>query len=71
MATTHPDSGAGVVRPPIDDDVDFEIKGHLLKELQENTFSGSDNGDANEHIEIVLEIVDLSTFLMFLKIISC
>ncbi|GKC02837.1 retrovirus-related pol polyprotein from transposon TNT 1-94 [Tanacetum coccineum] len=30
-----------------------------LGELQENTFSGSDNEDANEHIEKVLEIVDL------------
>ncbi|GKE37838.1 hypothetical protein Tco_1461243, partial [Tanacetum coccineum] len=28
-------------------------------ELQENTFSGSDNEDANEHIEKVLEIVNL------------
>ncbi|GKD06443.1 hypothetical protein Tco_1181417, partial [Tanacetum coccineum] len=31
----------------------------FLKELRENTFSGSDNEDANEHIEKVLEIVDL------------
>ncbi|GKC34202.1 uncharacterized mitochondrial protein-like protein, partial [Tanacetum coccineum] len=31
----------------------------FLKELRENTFSGSDNKDANEHIEKVLEIVDL------------
>ncbi|GJT21793.1 DNA-directed DNA polymerase [Tanacetum coccineum] len=35
------------------------MKGQFLKELQENTFSGSDNKDANEHIEKVLEIVDL------------
>ncbi|GJV32051.1 retrovirus-related pol polyprotein from transposon TNT 1-94 [Tanacetum coccineum] len=31
----------------------------LFQELLENTFSGSDNEDANEHIEKVLEIVDL------------
>ncbi|GJZ28868.1 NUDIX hydrolase 6-like protein [Tanacetum coccineum] len=31
----------------------------FLKELWENTFSGSDNEDANEHIEKVLKIVDL------------
>ncbi|GJY28793.1 MAK10-like protein [Tanacetum coccineum] len=31
----------------------------LLQELQENTFSGLDNEDANEHIEKVLKIVDL------------
>ncbi|GJY29119.1 hypothetical protein Tco_0404886 [Tanacetum coccineum] len=37
----------------------FELKGQFLKELRENTFSGSDNKDTNEHIEKVLEIVDL------------
>ncbi|GKF39613.1 hypothetical protein Tco_0119674, partial [Tanacetum coccineum] len=37
----------------------FELKGQFLKELRENTFSGSDNEDANEHIEKVLEIVNL------------
>ncbi|GJU07448.1 hypothetical protein Tco_1123878 [Tanacetum coccineum] len=31
----------------------------FLKELRENTFRSSDNKDANEHIEKVLEIVDL------------
>ncbi|GJT92579.1 hypothetical protein Tco_1081424 [Tanacetum coccineum] len=33
--------------------------GQFLKELRENTFSGSDNEDANKHIEKVLKIVDL------------
>ncbi|GKF30677.1 retrovirus-related pol polyprotein from transposon TNT 1-94, partial [Tanacetum coccineum] len=37
----------------------FELKGQFLKELRDNTFSGSDHEDANEHIEKVLEIVDL------------
>nr|GEX89114.1 NUDIX hydrolase 6-like protein [Tanacetum cinerariifolium] len=36
---------------------ELEIK--AAKELRENTFSGSDHEDANEHIEKVLEIVDL------------
>ncbi|GJR40516.1 putative reverse transcriptase domain-containing protein [Tanacetum coccineum] len=31
----------------------------FLKELRDNTFSGSDHEDANKHIEKVLEIVDL------------
>ncbi|GJY19009.1 hypothetical protein Tco_0390500 [Tanacetum coccineum] len=31
----------------------------IFKELRTNTFSGSDHEDANEHIEKVLEIVDL------------
>ncbi|GKA29059.1 putative reverse transcriptase domain-containing protein [Tanacetum coccineum] len=35
------------------------VSGQFLKELQENTFSGLDNEDANEHVEKVLEIVDL------------
>ncbi|GKB97952.1 hypothetical protein Tco_0984089 [Tanacetum coccineum] len=43
----------------IDNKDQFELKGQFLKELQENTFSGSDNKDANEHIEKVLEIIDL------------
>ncbi|GKB62508.1 reverse transcriptase domain-containing protein [Tanacetum coccineum] len=34
-------------------------KGQILKELRDNTFSGSDHEDANEDIEKVLEIVNL------------
>ncbi|GKD92848.1 retrovirus-related pol polyprotein from transposon TNT 1-94 [Tanacetum coccineum] len=58
MAKTT-DYGSGVARPKIDNKDQFELKGQFLKELRENTFSGSDNEDANEHIEKVLEIVDL------------
>ncbi|GJY58114.1 hypothetical protein Tco_0458006 [Tanacetum coccineum] len=53
------DYGSGVARPKIDNKDQFELKGQFLKELRENTFSGSDNEDANEHIVKVLEIVDL------------
>ncbi|GJV37789.1 reverse transcriptase domain-containing protein [Tanacetum coccineum] len=53
------DYGSGVAKPKIDNKDQFELKGQFLKELRENTFSGSDNKDANEHIEKVLEIVDL------------
>ncbi|GKC55661.1 hypothetical protein Tco_1083259 [Tanacetum coccineum] len=56
---TRTDYGSGVARPKIDNKDQFELKGQFLKELRENTFSGSDNEDANEHIEKVLEIVDL------------
>ncbi|GJR71577.1 DNA-directed DNA polymerase [Tanacetum coccineum] len=48
-----------IARPKIDDKAHFELKGQFLKELPDNTFSGSDNEDANEHIEKVLRIVDL------------
>ncbi|GKA95276.1 hypothetical protein Tco_0817314 [Tanacetum coccineum] len=59
MSKTRTDYGSGVARPKIDNKDQFELKGQFLKELQENTFNGSDNEDANEHIEKVLKIVNL------------
>ncbi|GKB98917.1 hypothetical protein Tco_0985054 [Tanacetum coccineum] len=59
MSKTRADYGLGVVRPKIKDKGSFELKGQFLKELRDNTFSGSDHKDANEHIKKVLEIVDL------------
>ncbi|GJZ87962.1 reverse transcriptase domain-containing protein [Tanacetum coccineum] len=59
ISKTRTDYGLGVARPKIEEKDSFELKGQFLKELRENTFSGSDNEDANEHIEKVLKIVDL------------
>ncbi|GKB83215.1 hypothetical protein Tco_0950110 [Tanacetum coccineum] len=59
MSKTRTDYGSGVGRPKIDNKDQFELKRQFIKELRENTFSRSDNEDANEHIEKVLEIVDL------------
>ena len=59
MTTTRNGYGPSVVRPNVDKDKNFEIKGQFLKELRTNTFSGSDTEDPNEHIEKVLEIIDL------------
>ncbi|GKF96210.1 hypothetical protein Tco_0288945, partial [Tanacetum coccineum] len=59
MSKTQTDYGSGVARPKIEEKDSFELKGRFLKELRENTFSGSDNEDANEHIEKFLEIVYL------------
>ncbi|GKD41073.1 hypothetical protein Tco_1261280 [Tanacetum coccineum] len=59
MSKTHGNYGSGVARHKIDDKTHFELKRQFLKELHENTFSGSKHEDANEHIEKVLEIVDL------------
>nr|GEU92475.1 hypothetical protein [Tanacetum cinerariifolium] len=59
MRKTRGNYGSGVVRPKINDKTHFELKGKFLKELCENTFSGSEHEDANEHIKKVLEIVDL------------
>nr|GEX12746.1 hypothetical protein [Tanacetum cinerariifolium] len=58
MTKTREDYGSGIAR------LKFEPKGQFLKELRDNTFSGSENGDANEHTERVLEIVELSTTLV-------
>ncbi|GKE88359.1 hypothetical protein Tco_1565834, partial [Tanacetum coccineum] len=59
MIKTRMDYGSGVARPKIEKKYIFELKGQFIKELRENTFSGSDNEDTNEHIEKVLEIIDL------------
>ncbi|GKB69652.1 putative ribonuclease H-like domain-containing protein, partial [Tanacetum coccineum] len=59
MCKTRGDYGSGVTRPKIDAKYNFELKGQFLKELRDNTFSGSDHEDANEHIEKVIKIVNL------------
>nr|GEW16141.1 hypothetical protein [Tanacetum cinerariifolium] len=59
MSKTRADYGSGIAKPKIEDKDSFELKGQFLKELRDNTFSGSDHEDANKHIEKVLEIVDL------------
>nr|GEW76614.1 hypothetical protein [Tanacetum cinerariifolium] len=59
MSKTRADYGSGIAKPKIDDKYHFVLKGQFLKELRDNTFSGSEHEDANEHIEKVLEIVDL------------
>ncbi|GJU90893.1 hypothetical protein Tco_1303316 [Tanacetum coccineum] len=56
MSKTRTDYGSGVARPKIEEKYSFKLK-QFLKELRENTFSGSDNEDVNEHIEKVLEII--------------
>ncbi|GJT85478.1 hypothetical protein Tco_1067195 [Tanacetum coccineum] len=56
MSKTRADYGSGFARPKIDDKDHFELKGQFLKELRDNTFSGSEHEDANEHIGKVLEI---------------
>ncbi|GKA04921.1 retrovirus-related pol polyprotein from transposon TNT 1-94 [Tanacetum coccineum] len=59
MSKTRENYRSGVTRPTINQDTPFELKGQFLKELRDNTFSGSKQEDANEHIEKVLGIVDL------------
>ncbi|GJV57446.1 reverse transcriptase domain-containing protein [Tanacetum coccineum] len=54
MSKTRADYGSGIARPKIDDKDSFELKGQFLKELRDNTFSGLDHEDANEHIDKAL-----------------
>ncbi|GJY00410.1 reverse transcriptase domain-containing protein [Tanacetum coccineum] len=63
MSKTRANYGSGVARPKIKEKDNFELKGQFFKELRTNTFSDSDHEDANEHIEKVLEIVDLFEIL--------
>ncbi|GJT15411.1 putative reverse transcriptase domain-containing protein, partial [Tanacetum coccineum] len=59
MTKTRDDYGSGIVMHKIDDKALFKLKHQFLKELQDNTFSGSDNENSNEHTKKLLEIVDL------------
>ncbi|GJT25641.1 hypothetical protein Tco_0895578, partial [Tanacetum coccineum] len=59
MSKTRDKIRSGVARPIIDGDIQFELKGQFLKEHRDNNFSGSEQEDANEHIEKVIEIIDL------------
>nr|GEV19164.1 ribonuclease H-like domain, reverse transcriptase, RNA-dependent DNA polymerase [Tanacetum cinerariifolium] len=59
MSKTRADYGSGIAKPKIKDNVRFELKGQFLKELLDNTFSGSGHEDANEHIEKIIKIVNL------------
>ncbi|GJS92502.1 hypothetical protein Tco_0799470 [Tanacetum coccineum] len=59
MSKTRENYESGVTRPTINQDTPFELKGEFLKELHDNTFSGLEHEDANEHIKKVLVIVDL------------
>nr|GEX46062.1 hypothetical protein [Tanacetum cinerariifolium] len=62
MSKTQEDYESGVASPKIEDKDYFELKGQFLKELRTNTFSGLIHQDANEHIELVLEIVEVVLF---------
>ncbi|GKC58342.1 zf-CCHC domain-containing protein [Tanacetum coccineum] len=57
MTKTREDYGSGIARPNFDEKAHFELKGQFLKEIRDNTFSGSDNEDANEHIEKLVRLI--------------
>ncbi|GKD02812.1 hypothetical protein Tco_1177786, partial [Tanacetum coccineum] len=59
LALTHENQAPGVVKLEIGGNVNFEIKSHFMRELREDTFSGNKNDDAHEHVERILDIVNL------------
>nr|GEU63695.1 hypothetical protein [Tanacetum cinerariifolium] len=50
---------SGVVKPEIRGNVNFKIKNKFMRELREDTFTGNKNDDAYEHVERILDIVNL------------
>nr|GEV05724.1 hypothetical protein [Tanacetum cinerariifolium] len=67
MSKTRGDYGSVVTRPSIIQDTHFELKGQFLKELRDNTFSGSEHEYENEHIEKALEMLTYFTSQKILK----
>ncbi|GKE71341.1 hypothetical protein Tco_1529413 [Tanacetum coccineum] len=62
MIKTHGKYRSGIARPKIDANAQFELKGQFLKELRDNTFSGSEHEDANEHIKKDFRIPNIRAF---------
>nr|GEW15717.1 hypothetical protein [Tanacetum cinerariifolium] len=59
MTKTREDYGSRIARQKFNKKARFELKGQFLKELRDNTFSGTNGEDPVEYIEKFLEIVDL------------
>ncbi|GJZ33844.1 hypothetical protein Tco_0579280 [Tanacetum coccineum] len=73
ITKTQEDYRSGIARPKIDEKAGFELKGQFIKKLRDNTFSGSNDEDENEHIEKcfarpswLLFSSENRTFLLFL-----
>nr|GEW70495.1 hypothetical protein [Tanacetum cinerariifolium] len=59
LVLTCENQASGVVKTEIIGNVNFEIKSKFMMELREDTFSGNKNDDAYEHVERILDIVNL------------
>ncbi|GJU96263.1 hypothetical protein Tco_1321019 [Tanacetum coccineum] len=59
MIKTREDYRSEIARPKFNEKAWFEWKGQFLKELHDNTFSGTNGDDVVEHIENFLKIVDV------------
>nr|GEY79734.1 hypothetical protein [Tanacetum cinerariifolium] len=63
MALIRDDIRPGVVKSKIDNDVKFKINSNFMRDLRRRLFIGTDDEDAHEHVQRLLEIVDLFHFL--------
>ena len=59
MALTQGYNRSGVVRPEIDNNVNFEISIQFIRELRHKLFTGKNDEDAHLHVRRILEIVYL------------
>ncbi|GJX16475.1 hypothetical protein Tco_0217307 [Tanacetum coccineum] len=62
LARVQDDIRPGVVKPKIDNDVEFEINSNFMRELRHKLFKGTDDEVAHELVWRVLEIADLFHF---------
>ncbi|GJT30309.1 hypothetical protein Tco_0910584 [Tanacetum coccineum] len=63
LALTCRNQASGMVKPKIEGNVNFEIKSQFMRELREDTFSGNKIDDAYEHVERILDILNLFNIL--------
>nr|GEV15051.1 hypothetical protein [Tanacetum cinerariifolium] len=62
LAWVHDDIRRGVVKPKVDNDIEFEINRNFMRELKRKLFKGTNDEDAHEHVRRVLEITYLFHF---------
>ncbi|GKE29827.1 reverse transcriptase domain-containing protein [Tanacetum coccineum] len=62
MAWVQNDIRPGMVKPKINNDIEFKINNNFMRELRRKLFKGTDDEDAHEHVRRVLEIADLFHF---------
>ncbi|GKE94539.1 ribonuclease H-like domain-containing protein [Tanacetum coccineum] len=62
LAWVQYDIRLSVVKPKISNDIEFKINRKFMRELRRKLFKGTDDEDAHEHVQRVLEIADLFHF---------
>nr|GEY58642.1 hypothetical protein [Tanacetum cinerariifolium] len=62
LVRVQDDIRPGVVKPKIDNGVEFKINSNFMRELRCKLFKGTNDEDVHEHVRRVLEIADLFHF---------